>query len=285
MKPYKGNEPYIFISYAHKDASRVLPIIETLSDNGYRVWYDVGIEAGTEWPDYIAENLVNSAVVMVFLSPSSISSPNCRQEINFAISRNRQLLTVYLEELKLPLGLDMQLGLVQALFAYRHPSKSSFMNALMASNLLTPCRDMPLVPMPYQDNQPYIFASFAKEDEENVMPYLIMLQQKGCRIFYDPITARPNWLELLVLKLKGCAQFLLFASTASTGSLWIKSIVQKASTLPAVPIVTVRMDDSRFDDAIETLLDQHQQLLAKDPHFKNTLLSSIRKDVIAFSND
>ena len=70
MTPYKGTEPYIFISYAHKDSERVLPIIESLAEKGFRVWYDAGIEAGTEWPDYIAENLENAAVVMALLSPS-----------------------------------------------------------------------------------------------------------------------------------------------------------------------------------------------------------------------
>ena len=54
---YNGNEPYIFISYAHKNSDVVLPIIEALADNGFRVWYDAGIEAGTEWPEYVAEKL------------------------------------------------------------------------------------------------------------------------------------------------------------------------------------------------------------------------------------
>ena len=44
---YNGNEPYIFISYAHKDSDKVLPIIRELQSRGYRVWYDAGIEAVT----------------------------------------------------------------------------------------------------------------------------------------------------------------------------------------------------------------------------------------------
>ena len=47
MKPaaYEGNESYIFISYAHKDAARVLPVIAALSRDRFRLWYDAGIEA------------------------------------------------------------------------------------------------------------------------------------------------------------------------------------------------------------------------------------------------
>ena len=45
---YEGGEPYIFISYAHKDTDRVMPILKALAAKGFRIWYDAGIEAGTE---------------------------------------------------------------------------------------------------------------------------------------------------------------------------------------------------------------------------------------------
>lgn len=37
---YKGSEPYIFLSYAHKNADKVLPEIDRLRKLGYHVWYD-----------------------------------------------------------------------------------------------------------------------------------------------------------------------------------------------------------------------------------------------------
>ena len=33
-RAYEGKEPYIFISYAHKDVNVVLPIISKLQDRG-----------------------------------------------------------------------------------------------------------------------------------------------------------------------------------------------------------------------------------------------------------
>ena len=44
MIAYEGNENYIFVSYAHKDSDRVIPIIEELDAAGFRIWYDSGIE-------------------------------------------------------------------------------------------------------------------------------------------------------------------------------------------------------------------------------------------------
>ena len=61
-KAYEGNEKYIFFSYAHRDSATVLPMIEYMQEKGFRVWYDAGIEAGTEWPGYIEEHLKNTAL-------------------------------------------------------------------------------------------------------------------------------------------------------------------------------------------------------------------------------
>ena len=82
---YEGNEKYIFVSYAHKDSPIVLPIVETLSKESFRVWYDSGIEAGTEWPEYIEDHLARAEIVLIFMSPATVESRNCRNEINFAL--------------------------------------------------------------------------------------------------------------------------------------------------------------------------------------------------------
>ena len=53
LRPYEGTLPYLFVSYAHKNDAAVLEIISTLQSRGFRVWYDEGIEAGSEWPESI----------------------------------------------------------------------------------------------------------------------------------------------------------------------------------------------------------------------------------------
>ena len=126
---YNGNQPYIFISYAHKDAETVLPIIAAMQARGYRVWYDAGIEGGTEWPEYIATHLDESSCVIAFLSESSVNSPNCRREINFSIELCKELLCVYLEPVKLTLGMRMQLNTLQALFLEQYADLEAFLDA------------------------------------------------------------------------------------------------------------------------------------------------------------
>ena len=113
IKVYSGNKPYIFVSYAHKDSEVVLPIIEKLQKKGFRIWFDKGIEAGSEWPQYIAEHLNDSCCVLVFMSHSAADSHNCRREINFAIELNKELLLIYLEDFEMNLGMRMQLNSLQ----------------------------------------------------------------------------------------------------------------------------------------------------------------------------
>lgn len=78
---YEGREPYIFVSYAHKNSDSVIPVIESLFADKYRVWYDEGIAPGSEWPKNIEDHLREAAAVLVFVSDESLASPNCENEV------------------------------------------------------------------------------------------------------------------------------------------------------------------------------------------------------------
>lgn len=138
---YAGPKPYIFISYAHADAAVVLPIVTKLQEQGFRVWFDQGIEAGTEWPEYIAEHLEKAGSVIIFMSKAAAASKNCRREINFAIDANKEMLVAYLEEVELSAGLKLQLNTLQAIFKYHSRSESEFSQSLCGARLIQHCRD------------------------------------------------------------------------------------------------------------------------------------------------
>ncbi len=84
---YEGNKPYIFISYAHANSPAVMQVLEDLCAHGYRIWYDDGIEAGSEWPEYIASHLMGADLMIAFLSNAYMRSDNCRKEMHFALSK------------------------------------------------------------------------------------------------------------------------------------------------------------------------------------------------------
>ena len=146
FQPYEGKEPYIFVSYSHKDGNRVYPILEHLERSGFRIWYDEGIEWGSEWPESIAEHLDGCTVCMAFISASSVESPNCRQEIRYALKQNKGLISVYLEETPLSKGMDMQLSSYQQTYPYQYANMEMFYERLEGTPLLQQCRRKPWEP-------------------------------------------------------------------------------------------------------------------------------------------
>ena len=40
FEAYNGDDPYLFVSYSHRDTAKVYPILDALYDRKYRIWYD-----------------------------------------------------------------------------------------------------------------------------------------------------------------------------------------------------------------------------------------------------
>lgn len=142
-EPYSGSDPYIFISYAHKDSNTVLPLIQALQEQDVRIWFDEGIEAGTEWPEYIAERLENSCCVIAFLSEAFTESQNCRREINFSIDLKKEIMAVYLEEVALSPGMRLQLSPVPALHRKNYRAEKELVKALLETDTVIRCKIKP----------------------------------------------------------------------------------------------------------------------------------------------
>ena len=136
LRPYEGTLPYLFVSYAHKNDAAVLEIISTLQSRGFRVWYDEGIEAGSEWPESIASHLERAQLVLAFLSPAYLRSDNCRKEMHYALTKKKPVINVYLEQTELSPGMEMQIGNLFALMKYTYPSEEYFYDKLFSAELL-----------------------------------------------------------------------------------------------------------------------------------------------------
>ena len=136
LRPYEGTQPYIFVSYAHANDAAVLEIISTLQSRGFRVWYDEGIEAGSEWPESIASHLERAQLVLAFLSPAYLQSDNCRKEMHYALTKKKPVINVYLEQTELSPGMEMQIGNLFALMKYTYPSEEYFYDKLFSAELL-----------------------------------------------------------------------------------------------------------------------------------------------------
>ena len=139
--PYIGEKPYIFVSYAHKDSEVVMRAIALLQQSGFRVWYDEGIDPGSEWPDTIEKYLERSSYFIGFISANALDSNYCKCELHTAFNERKKMLIVYLENIKLEGGLKMQLSSRQAIHWYRYESENAFFKKLLTAPGLNDCRE------------------------------------------------------------------------------------------------------------------------------------------------
>lgn len=139
--PYIGEEPYIFVSYAHKDSEVVMRAIALLQQSGFRVWYDEGIDPGSEWPDTIEKYLERSSYFIGFISANALDSNYCKCELHTAFNERKKMLIVYLENIKLEGGLKMQLSSRQAIHWYKYESENAFFKKLLTAPGLNDCRE------------------------------------------------------------------------------------------------------------------------------------------------
>ncbi|MDO4807727.1 MAG: TIR domain-containing protein [Coriobacteriales bacterium] len=138
-KAYEGDRDYVFACYAHADRDAVLPIIAALVDEGYRVWYDDGIELAEDYPEYVADHVRRCASFVMFVSEFSLASAWCKSEVNYALDLNKRILPIYLQNVELTPGLQMRMGHKQALFWYECESDEAFYKRLFKARRLEDC--------------------------------------------------------------------------------------------------------------------------------------------------
>lgn len=137
MGAYSGKEEYIFVSYAHKNKNCVLDVIERLQKDRYRIWYDEGIDPGTEWDEYIAEKIEKCGYFIAFVSKEYMDSENCKDELKYARDLDKGRLLVYLEDIKLTGGMAMRLNRLQAIHKYTYPTFENFIEKIESTTILS----------------------------------------------------------------------------------------------------------------------------------------------------
>ena len=155
---------YIFISYSHKDSQRLHPLIKRMMDDGISIWYDNGIDPGTEWDENIAMHLRECSGIIAFLSDNYLESENCRDELNYARDLGKERLIIYLDDVELPAGMAMRLNRLQAIHKYKYKDEGDFYSEFMKAPILKNC-------ITVQAPSPDTDTSFTAADDIAKVPY------------------------------------------------------------------------------------------------------------------
>lgn len=126
LAPYHGKEPYLFLSYSHRNALQAARIIRRLNQLHFRVWYDEGLIPGREWDESIAHIIMGCSYFVALVSSDYLASSNCRDELNYARDKDKPMLLIYLEDVALPAGMELRLGRQFAIHQSRYPNEPAF---------------------------------------------------------------------------------------------------------------------------------------------------------------
>lgn len=120
---FDDEEPFIFISYCHKDFKIIEEILKFLDINHFRYWYDEGIRSGKEWADEIYDRIIKAEQFICFISNNTLVSENSKDEIHIANKYHKNMIVIYLEDTKLSSGLELILDRKQALHKFKYTNE------------------------------------------------------------------------------------------------------------------------------------------------------------------
>lgn len=132
-EPAIGEEPYLFVSYAHRDLPEVEHFFRLMRDNHIRFWFDEGIKSGREWSDEISGRIRGCVQFLLFVSADALESENVKDEVHLAVKYGKEIIRVHLDTAELHGGLELKLDRKQAL--YRHKYAEPEFERLFCSSL------------------------------------------------------------------------------------------------------------------------------------------------------
>jgi WD40 repeat protein len=102
--PQDSARSRVFLSYSRADAPFARRLLEALEGRGVQAWIDWDdIPPSAEWWKEVERAIESSEAFVFALSPSSLSSPVCQQEIGHALKHNKRLIPVVCRDADTPL--------------------------------------------------------------------------------------------------------------------------------------------------------------------------------------
>ena len=254
-------KPFIFVSYNRQDSDKVFKILQRLHAEGIYFKGD-NLNDITDFTSDVLEEihtrkLIRECIgVVAFHSQNSKNSARCKEEIFFAReeSVNKKIISVYLDNVELSVGVMMKINRFPIINFYRHDEnfyselltqikaflipdddektaeKMPFgfaaivaclcgVGAIPALVVLDADADDNLNLKSYEGNEPYVFISYSHADSEKVFDILGKFQDEGLRFWYDAgIKHGSDWQECIAEHIRDCECMIAFHSKNSNES-------------------------------------------------------------------
>ena len=89
----------VFISYSRKDKEFIKDLVSDLEKSAFSAWVDWDdIPKTARWREEIREGIEGAHTFIFIISGASVTSDECKKEIDYAIDKNKRVIPVMLEE-------------------------------------------------------------------------------------------------------------------------------------------------------------------------------------------
>ncbi|WP_285472922.1 toll/interleukin-1 receptor domain-containing protein [Actinoplanes sp. NBRC 101535] len=89
----------VFLSYSRKDAATVRPLHDALVARGREMWVDwTGIAPTADWMQEIVRAIERADAVLFVVSPDSLDSRTCREELAHAVAAGKRIIPVLVRD-------------------------------------------------------------------------------------------------------------------------------------------------------------------------------------------
>ncbi|MBO5744546.1 MAG: TIR domain-containing protein [Clostridia bacterium] len=142
VSPYRGESDYIYISHSSQDKRYVYPVIEQLTKDGYRVWFDEGVRFGPEATNEIAEKISRCRVFLAYITENTVDSYQFKRELNFAVINKKDIIALMHEDVCFSLGMEMQMTALHTILKYK-VENDAFFKSLYSFEAMSTCLGEP----------------------------------------------------------------------------------------------------------------------------------------------
>ena len=141
LQAYRGNEPYIYISYFHKDRDVAEPIIRKLQEDGYRVSFDESPNPGEEFTEDVDRKIVGCALFITLLSEQYSRMVCGKVEFFYAMQLEKKILPILPEDASLSPDVEFYLNGYRSIRLDQYPDRAGFLADLYRVQGISDCRD------------------------------------------------------------------------------------------------------------------------------------------------
>jgi TIR domain len=86
---------YAFVSYSYRDADSVMPIVEALADQGFKVWMDrMELLPGEDWSSSIANAVRDARVLLWFAGRHTATSSWMQEELSAMVRSGEEAIVI-----------------------------------------------------------------------------------------------------------------------------------------------------------------------------------------------